>query len=78
MYLIHPQHPSLQLAQVLANSGYWIWAEGGSLSGRWVGQFPNGASRHGLVLLVDTSLWIEVFRKSSRLDLRAVVDLDKS
>ena len=45
MYLIHPQHPSLQLAQVFANSGYWIWAEGGSLSERWVGQFSSGASR---------------------------------
>ncbi len=29
------------------------------------------------MLLVDTSLWIEVFRKPSRLDLRTVVDLDE-
>ncbi|MEA2694688.1 MAG: hypothetical protein QOJ16_4075 [Acidobacteriota bacterium] len=29
-----------------------------------------------LVLLVDTSLWIEVFRKPSRLDLTSIADLE--
>jgi predicted nucleic acid-binding protein len=29
------------------------------------------------VILVDTSVWIEVFRKPSRLELRSVVDLDE-
>ena len=29
------------------------------------------------MLLVDTSVWIEVFRKPSRLDLRSIVDLDE-
>lgn len=29
------------------------------------------------MLLVDTSLWIEVFRKPSRLDLEQVIDLDE-
>jgi predicted nucleic acid-binding protein len=28
------------------------------------------------VVLVDTSVWIEVFRKSSRLDLESLVDFD--
>jgi hypothetical protein len=35
-----------------SNSGYWIWAEGGSISERWAGQLPSGASTprfiHGL------------------------------
>jgi predicted nucleic acid-binding protein len=30
-----------------------------------------------LVLLVDTSVWIEVFRKPSRLQLESVTDLDE-
>ena len=30
-----------------------------------------------LVLLVDTSVWIEVFRKPSRLQLQSVADLDE-
>lgn len=30
-----------------------------------------------LVLLVDTSVWIEVFRKPSRLELESVADLDE-
>jgi predicted nucleic acid-binding protein len=30
-----------------------------------------------LVVLVDTSVWIEVFRKPSRLELDSVVDLDE-
>ncbi len=30
-----------------------------------------------LVLLVDTSVWIEVFRKPSRLQLESVADLDE-
>ena len=29
------------------------------------------------MLLVDTSVWIEVFRKPSRLELRSVTDLDE-
>jgi predicted nucleic acid-binding protein len=29
------------------------------------------------VLLVDTSVWIEVFRKPSRLELHSVADLDE-
>src|SRR5215212_765347 len=29
------------------------------------------------VLLVDTSVWIEVFRKPSRLELQSVADLDE-
>ena len=29
------------------------------------------------MILVDTSVWIEFFRRSSRLDLEAVVDLDE-
>jgi predicted nucleic acid-binding protein len=29
------------------------------------------------VLLVDTSVWIEVFRKPSRLELESVADLDE-
>jgi predicted nucleic acid-binding protein len=28
------------------------------------------------VLLVDTSVWLEVFRKPSRIDLRSVTDID--
>src|SRR5262245_11317890 len=30
-----------------------------------------------LVLLVDTSVWVEVFRKPSRLQLESVADLDE-
>ncbi|HVR98679.1 MAG TPA: PIN domain-containing protein [Thermoanaerobaculia bacterium] len=30
-----------------------------------------------LVLLVDTSVWIEVFRKPSRLHLESIIDLDE-
>ncbi|MEA2560157.1 MAG: hypothetical protein QOH06_1661 [Acidobacteriota bacterium] len=29
------------------------------------------------MLLVDTSVWIEVFRKPSRLELESVADLDE-
>jgi predicted nucleic acid-binding protein len=30
-----------------------------------------------ILLLVDTSVWIEVFKKPSRFDLRSVVDVDE-
>lgn len=38
---------------------------------------PVPASEETVVLLVDTSVWVEVFRKPSRLDLRGVVDTEE-
>jgi len=31
----------------------------------------------GVVVLVDTSVWIEFFRQSSRFDLQAIIDLEE-
>ncbi len=49
-------------------------ANPGSLH-NWVESLP-GDGRYGAIL-VDTSIWIESFRRSSDLGLEAVVDLDE-
>ena len=38
---------------------------------------PGGARADAHVLLVDTSVWIEVFRRAPRLRLEGVIDLDE-
>jgi hypothetical protein len=57
----------------------WLAAASGKAAHQTCGPTGHGARHDGvaLVLLVDTSVWVEVFRRPSPFDLPAVASLDE-